>query len=96
MTRDEFREVVQEFIRSAAHPISFREGDPTIKIGYMVQEWSARFRNLLKWHFMTLVSGNVILCNMPDQAPIHVYPGAEVPIIKEQLPTAQRQSMTNS
>ena len=83
MTRDEFAKLYKHSSEVLHTRNPYKEGDPTIKIGYTVQEWAARFRNLLRWHFMTLVSGNVILCNMPDQGHIHVYPAAALPIIGE-------------
>jgi hypothetical protein len=83
MTRDEFAKLYKNSSEVLHTRNPYKEGDPTINIGYTVQEWAARFRNLLRWHFMTLVSGNVILCNMPDQGLIHVYPAAAVPIIGE-------------
>jgi hypothetical protein len=83
MTRDEFAKLYKSSSEVLHTRNPYKEGDPTINIGYTVQEWAARFRKLLRWHFMTLVSGNVILCNMPDQGLIHVYPAASVPIIGE-------------
>jgi hypothetical protein len=83
MTRDEFAKLYKSSSEVLHTRNPYKEGDPTISIGYTVQEWVARFRNLLRWHFITLVSGNVVLCNMPDQGLIHVYPAAAVPIIGE-------------
>jgi hypothetical protein len=84
MTRDEFAQLYRHSSEVLHTRNPFKEGDPSINIGYTVQEWAIRFRNLIRWHFMTLVNGNVLLCNVPDEGLVHVYPAAAIPIIGEQ------------
>jgi len=72
MTRDEFAKLYKHSSDVLHTRNPYKAGDPTINIGYRVQEWAVRFRNLLRWHFMTLVNGNVLLCNMPDEGLIRV------------------------
>ncbi len=79
MTRDEFIDLYKHSSEALHTRNPYKEGDPTIRIGFTVQEWSARFRNLIRWHSMTLVSGRILLCNVPDGGPIHVYTSAPTP-----------------
>ncbi|MCC6291226.1 MAG: hypothetical protein IT164_01135 [Bryobacterales bacterium] len=79
MTREEFAKLYKYSSEVLHTRNPYKEGDPTISIGYTVEEWLARFRKLLRWHFMTLVNHNAVLCTMPDQGLIHVYPLQRLP-----------------
>jgi hypothetical protein len=81
MTREEFAKLYKHSSGVLHTRNPYKEGDPTINIGYTVQEWAARFRSLIRWHFVTLVSGNVLLANVPDEGAVHAYPSAAIPTI---------------
>lgn len=51
----------------------------THQIGYTVDEWLARLEGLMRWHYITQVSGARWLVEMPDQGLVHVYPGLPSP-----------------
>ncbi len=81
MTRDEFAKLYKSSSEVLHTRNPYKAGDPTINIGYTVQEWAARFRNLIRWHFVTLASGNVLLSHVPDEGLVHAYPAAAIPIV---------------
>jgi len=83
MTRGEFAKLYKSASEALHTRNPYKEGDPTINIGYTVQEWAARFRNLIRWHFVTLINGNVLLGHVPDEGPVHAYPAAAIPIVGE-------------
>ncbi len=83
LTRDEFAKLYKHSSEVLHTRNPYKEGDPTINIGYTVQEWAARFRNLIRWHFITLVDGNGVLGWVPDEGSVHAYPSAAIPIIGE-------------
>lgn len=83
MTREEFARLYKYSSEVLHTRNPYKEGDSTINIGHTVQEWVARIRNLIRWHFVTLVSGDVLLAHTPDNGSVHAYPAAAVPIIGE-------------
>ncbi len=81
MTREEFARLYKNSSEVLHTRNPYKEGDPTINIGYTVQEWAARIRNLIRWHFVTLVSGDVLLARTPDTGSVHAYPATAVPVV---------------
>lgn len=81
MTRGEFAKLYKHSSEVLHTRNPYKEGDSTINIGYTVQEWAARFRNLIRWHFVTLVGGNVLLAHVPDDGAVHAYPSAAIPVL---------------
>lgn len=79
MTREDFAQLYKASSEVLHTRNPYKEGDSTIKIGYTVQEWVLRFRNLIRWHFVTLIDGNGLLAWVPDQGLVHAYPSAAVP-----------------
>src|SRR6204780_2835653 len=74
MTRDDFV-FLYKCSSEALHTRNpYKEGDPTINIGYTVQEWVARFQRLLSWHFATLLNGDRWIVNIPGKGSVHVSP----------------------
>jgi hypothetical protein len=45
---------------------------------------STGFPPVIRWHFVTLVNGNVLLGHVPDKGPVHAYPAAAIPIVGEE------------
>lgn len=81
ITREEFARLYKHSSEVLHTRNPYKEGDPTINIGYTVQEWAARIRNLVRWHFVTLVSGDVLLAHTPDTGSVHAYPAAAIPVV---------------
>jgi len=47
----------------------------TINVRYPVPEWINRVKNLLSWHRIQLIDGNIWLVRA-DEYPVHVYPAS--------------------
>ncbi len=74
LTKDEFV-VLYEASSEILHARNpFSPKDPTIHITYSVDDWVARIRNLLTWHSISLINGDVWVVHVPASGPVHVYP----------------------
>jgi len=78
LTKDEF--VTLYNVSSAAihtrNPFSTK--DPVIEIGYSVEDWVLRIQRLLALHVMHLVDGDKWIVNIPEDGPVHLYPGGPI------------------
>jgi hypothetical protein len=54
----------------------FKPGDPTIRIGYTVEQWVARIQRLLSWHLMHLTDGGVWVIKIPTEGDVQAWPAA--------------------
>jgi hypothetical protein len=54
----------------------FKRGDPTIRIGYTVEQWIARIKRLLSWHLMHLTDGGVWVIKIPSEGDVQAWPAA--------------------
>ena len=76
MTKDEFASLYDSCseVLHARNP--FTAKDPTIQIGYSVQEWVARIQRLLGWHLMHLVGGDKWVVNIPAEGNVQAWPAS--------------------
>lgn len=72
LTRDDFVRLYQ-FSSEVMHSRNpYKQGDPTISIGFPVQEWLARFRLLIGRHIARLANGDLIFAQVPNQGHVRV------------------------
>jgi hypothetical protein len=76
MTQDEFVSFYDSCAEALHIRNPFREGDPTIHIGYSVEQWVARIQRLLSWHLMHLVNGTVWIVKIPAEGDVQAWPAA--------------------
>lgn len=65
LTGDEFAQLYDSSAEVLHIRNPFRTGDPTIHIGYNVDQWVARIQRLLVWHVMHLTDGGVWVVMIP-------------------------------
>jgi hypothetical protein len=55
----------------------FSQEPKTHQIGHTVGEWLARLEGLLRWHYITQVTGSHWFVEMPNTGSVHVYGRAD-------------------
>jgi hypothetical protein len=76
MTRDEFVQLYDSSADVLHIRNPFKSGDPTIRIGYSVDQWVARVQRLLAWHLMHLTDGGVWVVKIPDEGDVQAWPAS--------------------
>jgi hypothetical protein len=76
VTRDEFVRLYDACAEVLHIRNPFRPGDPTINIGYSVEQWDARIQGLLTWHLMHLTDGGVWVVRIPAEGDVQAWPAS--------------------
>ena len=67
MTPDEFVTLYDSCAAVLHIRNPFQQGDPTIRIGYSVDQWVGRIQRLLSWHLMHMTDGGVWVVKIPAE-----------------------------
>jgi len=73
MTRDEFASLYDSCGKVLHTRNPFSTEDPTIKIGYTVEQWVARVQRLLDWHVVQLLGGDRWIVNIPSEGDVRAW-----------------------
>jgi hypothetical protein len=73
MTKEEFISLYNSSSEVLHTRNPFSTKDPTIQIGYTVQEWVARIQRLLRLHVTHLISGDKWVVNIPADGNVQVW-----------------------
>jgi hypothetical protein len=77
MTTDEFTCLYNSCSEILHTRNPFTAKDPTIQIGYSVQEWVARIQRLLGWHLIHLAGGDdKWIVNIPAEGDVQAWPAS--------------------
>jgi hypothetical protein len=76
MTRDEFVRLYDSSAEVLHIRNPFRAGDPTIRIGYSVDQWVVRIQRLLTWHLMHLTDGGIWVVMIPATGNVQAWPAS--------------------
>ncbi len=76
LTREEFA-VLYDASSEVLHTRNpYSQEDPVIQAKYSGNQWVSRIQRLLSWHSVHLLSGEVLIVNIPSNGAVHVYPGS--------------------
>lgn len=76
LTREEFA-VLYDASSEVLHTRNpYSQEDPLIQAKYSGNQWVSRIQRLLSWHSVHLLSGEVLIVNIPSNGAVHVYPGS--------------------
>jgi hypothetical protein len=76
LTRDEFVSLYDSCGEILHIRNPFTTKDPTIQIGYHVEQWVARIERLLYWHLVRLIDGDVWVVTVPVQGEVRAWPAS--------------------
>lgn len=76
LTRDEFVSLYNSCGEILHIRNPFTTKDPTIQIGYHVEQWVARIERLLYWHLVRLTDGDVWVVTVPVQGEVKAWPAS--------------------
>src|SRR4051812_2567910 len=76
MTQNEFVQLYDSSAEVLHIRNPFKRRDPTIRIGYTVEQWIARIKRLLSWHLMHLTDGGVWVIKIPNEGDVQAWPAA--------------------
>jgi hypothetical protein len=76
MTRDEFVGLYDASAGVLHIRNPFKAGDPTVHIGYSVDQWVGRIQRLLSWHLLHLTDGGVWVVTIPAEGDVQAWPAA--------------------
>jgi hypothetical protein len=76
LTREEFADLydISSQVLHTRNPYS--QDDPVIQARYSGDQWLSRIQRLLSWHSVQLLSGEIIVANIPPSGDVHVYPAS--------------------
>lgn len=76
LTREEFADLydICSQILHTRNPYS--QDDPVIQARYSGDQWVSRIQRLLSWHSVQLLSGEILMVNIPASGDVHVYPAS--------------------
>lgn len=76
MTRDEFVSLYDSCGEVLHIRNPFTTKDPTIQIGYHVEQWVARIERLLNCHLVRLIDGDVWVVTVPAEGSVNAWPAS--------------------
>jgi hypothetical protein len=76
LTRNEFAALydISSQVLHTRNPYS--QDDLVIQARYSGDQWVLRIQRLLSWHSVRLLSGEILVVNIPPSGTVHVYPGS--------------------
>jgi hypothetical protein len=76
LTREEFTALydISSEVLHTRNPYS--QDDLVIQARYSGDQWVLRIQRLLSWHSVRLLSGEILVVNIPPSGTVHVYPGS--------------------
>lgn len=76
LTREEFAALydISSQVLHTRNPYS--QDKPVIQAKYSGNQWVSRIQQLLSWHSVRLLSGEILMVNIPQSGPVHVYPSS--------------------
>ncbi len=74
LTRAEFAALYDASSQVLHTPNPYSQEDPVIQAKYSGNQWVSRIQRLLSWHSVRLLSGEVLVVQIPPTGTVHVYP----------------------
>jgi hypothetical protein len=83
LTREEFAALydISSQVLHTRNPYSQR--DVVVQARYSGDQWVSRIQRLLSWHSVQLLSGEILVVNIPPSGTVHVYPSSASADVKQ-------------
>ena len=96
LTREEFALLYDASSQVLHTRNPYSQEDPVIQAKYSGNQWVSRIQRLLSWHSVRLLSGEVLIANIPPNGAVHVYPGSVgVSLSPEQAEENRKKTMAH-